>query len=64
MKIKANSKICQLSDDNLEEKEIFSTSYEPNEKTAKILLNKNNYSKGFENLEDLFENLEKEELNA
>ena len=34
--------------------------YTPNEKTAKILLNKSNYSKGFENLEDLFEDLEEE----
>lgn len=34
--------------------------YTPNEKTAKILLDKNNYSTGFYNLEDLFEDLEKE----
>lgn len=34
--------------------------YTPNEKTAKILLDKNNYSTGFDNLEDLFEDLEKE----
>lgn len=27
--------------------------YTPNEKTAKILLDKNNYSTGFDNLEDL-----------
>ena len=34
--------------------------YIPNEKTAKILLDKNNYSTGFDNLENLFEDLEKE----
>lgn len=36
--------------------------YTPNEKTAKILLDENNYLTGFDNLEDLFEDLEKEEL--
>lgn len=34
--------------------------YIPNEKTAKILLDKKNYSTGFDNLEGLFEDLEKE----
>lgn len=32
--------------------------YTPNEKTAKILLDENNYSKKFDNLEDLFSDLE------
>jgi hypothetical protein len=32
--------------------------HEPNDKTKKILLDENNYSKKFDNLEDLFSDLE------
>lgn len=38
----------------------FAISTEPNEKTAKILLDQNNYSKSFDNLDDLFADLEKD----
>jgi hypothetical protein len=41
-------------------KRISNADYTPNEKTAEILLDKNNYSTGFDNLEDLFEDLEKD----
>ena len=36
----------------------FPVEHIPNEKTAKLLLENNDYSKGFNNLEDLFSDLE------
>jgi len=46
-----------MKDDEISTENI---NHEPNEQTRKILLGENKYSKIFDNLEDLFEDLEKD----